>query len=135
MAPSLGWLIVFAPVEIPGPNVGGLAPLSRPATVWQLPRVIVHVNHRVGGVAEQVQDDPLEALPTPDLRPGSARSRSSRPDLVDAVQVRPQQAMRHPLVEVGPQPIWPLHHTTVFHHRTMRKASQGGQPRYTSAAT
>jgi len=135
MAPSLGWLTVFAPVEIPGPNVGGLAPLSRPATVWQLPRVIVHVNHRVGGVAEQVQDDPLEALPTPDLRPGSARSRSSRPDLVDAVQVRPQQAMRHPLVEVGPQPIWALHHTTVFHHRTMRKASQGGQPRCTSAAT
>jgi hypothetical protein len=55
MAPSLGWLTVFAPVEIPGPNVGGLAPLSRPATVWQSPLVIVHVNHRVGGVAEQVQ--------------------------------------------------------------------------------
>ena len=135
MAPSLGWLTVFAPVEIPGPNVGGLAPLSRPATVWQLPRVIVHVNHRVGGVAEQVQDDLLEALPTPDLRPGSARSRSSRPDLVDAAQVRPQQAMRLSLVEVGPQPIWPLHDTTVFHHRTMRKASQDGQPRYTRAAT
>ena len=35
MAPSSGWLAVFAPVEIPGPNVGGLAPLSRRGTVWR----------------------------------------------------------------------------------------------------
>jgi hypothetical protein len=29
----------------------------------QVPRAIVHVNHRVGGVAEQVQDDLLELNP------------------------------------------------------------------------
>ena len=36
----------------------------------------------------------VEALPTPELGPGPARS--SRPDLVEAVQVRPYQAMRLP---------------------------------------
>ena len=68
--------------------------MTMPSTISS---TIVGSRTRVGGVAEQVQDDLLDALPTPDLRPGSARSRSSRPDLVDAAQVRPQQAMRLPL--------------------------------------
>ena len=36
------------------------SPSSRCGSDQQLPRPIVHVNHRVRGVAEQVQDDLLE---------------------------------------------------------------------------
>ena len=61
MAPSSGWLAVFAPVEIPGPNVGGLAPLSRRGTVWRA----VAVRLALAGKAVIDADAGLEATRLP----------------------------------------------------------------------
>jgi hypothetical protein len=67
----------------------------------------------------------FEVLPTSELRPRPARSRSSRPDLAEAGQVRPPAGHAAPLVEACRSPIWPLHDAAIFLHWTMGKASRG----------
>src|SRR5215831_17861934 len=53
---------VHAHADIPHAHADTIAVLAF-GSDQQLPRAIVHVNHRVGGVAEQVQDDLLELDP------------------------------------------------------------------------
>jgi hypothetical protein len=66
------------------------------------------VHFGVGSGLRRNRRRTFEALPTPELTPGSARSRSSRPDLVEALQVRPPQAMRFPSSRSARRPVWPL---------------------------
>jgi hypothetical protein len=89
------------------------------------------VHFGVGSGLRRNRRHVVGALPTPEFRPGSAWNQSSRPDLVEAVQVSPQRAMRLPLIEVWPAGRygrWPRRRSTPSERGPRGLATSPGSP-------
>src|SRR5215472_983901 len=72
------------------------------------PRPKVYCTLVLGSGLPRNRRSVARALPTPELAPGPARSRSSRPDLAEAVQIRPCRPCGSTSSKLARRPRWPL---------------------------